>query len=80
MNPVECIEIDPRAEAAESPTIRDFERPQRSAVSIRRDARLRYVLLVGTAVFALWLGYTVRSSIDEIDREVEMIRLSIVKE
>ena len=78
MNPVEFTNVVPQAEDAESEAMEEFAAPRQSVRGARRDARLRYALLAGIALFSGWLAFTIHNSIGELERQVEMIRENIV--
>jgi hypothetical protein len=40
----------------------------------KRDAGLRYALLIAIALLSGWLAYTVISSLNEIDQQMQAIR------
>lgn len=77
MNPVEFTDVVRRAEDVQSASLEESDAPPQPAPGKRRDARLRYALLIGIALLSAWLALTIRNSYSEIDAELEMIRAKI---
>ena len=73
MNTAEFPSVVRRSEEVESRSIEEFDTSPQPAPVKPGNARLRYLLLIGIALSAAWLAFTINSSINEIDAEVQMI-------
>jgi len=73
MKTAEFTSVARRSEDVESTSIEEFDASPPPAPVKPGNARLRYALLIGIALSAAWLAFTINSSINEIDAEVQMI-------
>ena len=74
---MEITNVATQTEDVESMAI-EFNAPQKSAPRSRRDAPARYALLIVIALLAVWLAYSILSSIHEINAQMEMIQAHIL--
>lgn len=78
MKAMESINLVPHTEDIESTTDNDSA-SQTGAVSAQRDARLRYLLLVGIALISGWLTFSVGMTLNQINGDLEKLRATIEK-
>ena len=77
MNALESADLIAPAGNMESRAIEEFAAPQRPAPHAPRVTRTRYTLLAVIALLASWLAFSVLSSINEMNAELETIRANI---
>ena len=75
MNTAEITDVIPETYYVESTAIEEFDRPEQPAPRAVRRRALDYAFLM--TVLA-WLTFSVQSSINEINAEIDAIRANIV--
>jgi hypothetical protein len=73
MKSAEITNVVPQTESAESTAV-GLNAPRKPAHSANTGTRPRYALLIGIALLSGWLAYTVITSLNEINAEMDVIR------
>ena len=75
MNTAEITDLLARSERDEElTTLEEFSAPRQLVSRDRQPVRTRFALLLVIFLGSGWLGYSVLSSLDEINAECDMIR------
>lgn len=78
MNTAEITDVIPETDYVESTAIEEFDRPEQPAPRAVRRRALDYAFLMTVLALLAWLTFSVQSSINEINAEIDAIRANIV--